>query len=251
MNRSVPMDSLLAPLSCSSFKWLVDLDLQASAGYTRFDLLDLPNLPNLGALNISKYHQDLDIDDGIIRTWAMAAARQGKLTMLKILVARNHSQVTARALEYLSWIKSLAFVDVTGCGVTGLKDFRKLGWVADPGIVNIIEDPLEVLKIMRGEKKEENEAQKLVVQVRVEAPKPKHRRVGARSPTVFRRENNSNNIKRKHNSIIPHTRAESPPRVMSGDTASTVKKPKVLRDYKKRDMGSLLAEFGMGSGSNK
>lgn len=225
----------------------MDLDLQASIGYTRFDFLELPNLPNLGALNISKHHQDLDIDDGIIRTWAMAAARQGKLTMLKVLVARNHSQVTARSLEYLSWIKSLVIVDVTGCGVTGLREICKFGWIADSRVADTIEDPLNILKIIRGKGGGENELQKLVLQVRLEASQPIPRRVGARTPTVFRRENSLTSTKRKHNSAIPYPQATLASGATSYSVLSTVKKPKVLRDYKKKDMGSLLAEFGVGS----
>lgn len=241
------MDSLLAPISSPTFQWLVDLDLQASTGYTRFDLLELPSLPNLGALNISRHHQDIDIDDGIIRTWGMAAARQGKLTVLKVLVARNHLQVTARALEYLSWIKSLEVVDVTGCGVTGAKEIRKLGWVNDFGLADTVGDPLEIWKIMRKEKKEDIEAQQLVVQVKIEAPQPIPKRVGARNPMLFRRENNSTGTKRKHN-IMSRSQVRPPPNMVSNNAGATVKKPKVLRDYKKKDMGRLLAEFGTGFG---
>lgn len=237
------MDSLLAPISSPTFQWLVDLDLQASTGYTRFDFLELPSLPNLGALNISRHHQDLDIDDGIIRAWGMAAARQGKLTMLKVLVARNHLQVTARALEYLSWIKSLEVVDITGCGVTGMKEIQKLGWVNDSDLTDTVEDPLEIYKIMRGERKEEGEGQLLVVQVRIEAQQPVVKRVGARNPMLFRRENNWSSTKRKHN--MSHTQAALPLGMAAG---TAVKKPKVLRDYKKKDIGGLLAEFGVGLG---
>lgn len=237
------MDSLLAPISSPTFQWLVDLDLQASTGYTRFDFLELPSLPNLGALNISRHHQDIDIDDGIIRTWGMAAARQGKLTMLKVLVARNHLQVTARALEYLSWIKSLEVVDVTGCGVTGTKEIQKLGWVNDSGLADTVGDPLEIWKIMRKEKREDTEAQRLVVQVKIEAPQPIPKRVGVRNPMLFRRENNSTSTKRKHN-IMSRSQVGPPQKMVSNNAGVTVKKPKVLRDYKKKDMGSLLAEFG-------
>lgn len=241
------MDSLLPPISSSTFQWLVDLDLQASTGYTRFDLLELPSLPNLGALNISRHHQDFNIDDGIIRTWGMSAARQGKLTMLKVLVARNHLQVTARALEYLSWIESLEVVDVTGCGVTGAKEIWKLGWVNDPGLADTVEDYLEIWKIMRKEKKKDIEAPQLVVQVKIEAPKPIPKRVGARNPMLFHRENNSTSTKRKHN-IMSHPQVAPPPNIASNNTGATSKKPKVLRDYKKKDMGGLLAEFGIGFG---
>lgn len=241
------MDSLLAPISSPTFQWLVDLDLQTSTGYTRFDFLELPSLPNLSALNISRHHQDLDIDDGIIRTWGMAAARQGKLTMLKVLVARNHLQVTSRALVYLSWIESLEVVDVSGCGVTGTKETRQLGWVKDSDLADTIEDPLEIVKIMRMEKKGEKEAQLLVLSVKVEAPQPMSKRVGARNPMLFRRENNSANAKRKH-SIISRSKVAPPSKMTSYNAGVTLKKSKVLRDYKKKDMGGLLAEFGIAFG---
>lgn len=237
------MDYLLAPISSPTFRWLVDLDLQTSTGYTRFDFLELPSLPNLGALNISRHHQDLDIDDGIIRTWGMAAARQGKLTMLKVLVARNHLQVTARALEYLSWIKSLEIVDVTGCGVTRAENIRKLGWINDSSLADTVEDPQEIWKIMRGG----GDTQLLVAEVKVETPQPMSRRVSARNPMLFRRENHLASTKRKH-STMSRSQVALPPKMTSDNAGVTVKKPKVLRDYKKKDMGGLLAEFGIGSG---
>lgn len=237
------MDSLITPISSPSFMWLVDLDLQLSTGYTRFDFLELPNLPNLSALNISCHHQDLDIDDGIIRTWSMAASKQGKLTMLKVLVARNHSQVTARALEYLSWVKSLEVVDLTGCGVTGLREVRQLGWVKDSGLANRIEDPAEVWEILRREEKE-----KLVLEVKIEAPQPIPKRVGARNPMVFRREINQASMKRRQSATGPHFNTTSPPGMTPDRNTPTTKKPRTLRDYKKKDMGSILAEFGAGYG---
>ncbi|KAH8151585.1 uncharacterized protein LAJ45_04207 [Morchella importuna] len=246
LKRQVSINSLIAPVSSPSFSWLVDLDIQRSSGYTRYDFLELPQLPNLGALNISRHHQDLDIDDGIVRTWSMAAVNQGKFTRLKILIARNHKQITSRSLEYLSWIKSLEVLDLTGCGTYDMEIARVACWKLDPLLNNIIDDHDMAWKIIRGEE-DGNKVKKLILQVKVEASRPTPTRVVTRIEAVFRRQGHQPNAKRKQ---VPGT--ELPSATAIERSHPITKKPKILRNSKKKDMGSLLAEFGMyGSSSRK
>ncbi|KAI5842592.1 hypothetical protein DFP73DRAFT_480209 [Morchella snyderi] len=244
LRRQVPIGSLIAPISSSGFSWLVDLDMQRSSGYTRYDFLELPQLLNLGALNISRHHQDLAIDDGIIRTWSMAAVNQGKFTKLKILIARNHKQITSRSLEYLGWVKSLEVLDLTGCGTYDMVIAPAACWRLDPLLNDIIDDHDMVWKMIRGEE-DGNEAKKLILQVKVEVS-PTPTRVDNRTEVVFRRHDHQLNTKRKQ---VPGTELPSEPAMERPDPMT--KKPKILRKSKIKDMGSLLAEFGVYGSSSR
>jgi hypothetical protein len=244
LKRQVSINSLIAPISSSAFSWLVYLDMQRSSGYTRYDFLELPQLPNLGALNISRHHQDLDIDDGIIRTWSMAAVNQGKFTRLKILIARNHKQITPRSLEYVGWMKSLEVLDLTGCGTYDMVIAPAACWKLDPLLNDIINDHDIVWKIIRGEE-DGNEVKKLILQVKIEAS-PTPTRIDGRTEAVFRRQGHQLNTKRKR---VPGT--ELPSELAMERSHPMTKKPGVLRNSKKKDMGSLLAEFGVYGSSSR
>ncbi len=65
-----------------------------------------------------------------MRAWSAAAAEGGAFTKLRVLILRNHEEITSRSLEYLNSFPSLTLYKVFGCNV-GVMDEEKakgFGW---------------------------------------------------------------------------------------------------------------------------
>ncbi|KAL7273643.1 hypothetical protein RUND412_003485 [Rhizina undulata] len=232
-----PIAPLLSAISSQTCKWLVILELHPYSGCTRFDLLEIANIPNLGALDVS--HVDgLEIDDGIIHAWSRAASQQGKLQKLKVLQMKGHQSISINALKSLACIESLLIVNISECRIER-KDFheaKRLGWTATDPELNDDLSPELMLHQLRDD--EAVGVERLVA----------HIKMGACSfiyfgrPAVFRRA-------RMFDRSLK--RSEHPGAEAANDGEGSLKKQRTVRERKRKDVGDLLSEFGMGGGKGK
>lgn len=232
--RTTPLHSMIAPISNPRGTWIVHLNLHHCDGYSRDDLLGIPEIPNLGALGFSYNQNGTRLDDGIIRSWCRSAAHLGKLSMLKVLILRNHQGVTARSLEFLAWIKGLEVVELTGCLLDGRKfhSTKPEGWVRDYELAQGLEKDCDILEAMKG-CQTDVERRKLVLHIGDMAPRAtKNHDFDC---YVFRRDRKKPSCEKRKATTGSGKETCLPP-----------KKPRAttVRDSRMKDMGDLLAEFG-------
>ena len=129
------MQSYITPIISESLQWITHLSICISS-FTRLELVNLSRLVNLGALNITGRAEDADQDsmpavgDSLVRSWSRAASADGAFARLRVLVLRDHDDITARSLGYLSSFPSLMFYSIHGCDIRDIRENQavSLGW---------------------------------------------------------------------------------------------------------------------------
>ncbi|KAG0128455.1 hypothetical protein HOY82DRAFT_580099 [Tuber indicum] len=241
---TVSLGSLIGPISNNQGMWIVYLNLLYNKGYTREELLCIPEIPNLVVLNFpfASNGQVSTLDDGVIRSWSRSSSRDGKLSRLKVLILRNHAGISNESPKYLSWIKSLEIVELTDTNITSDAPYWGVHWEHDKS--RLWEDLATTRGVMHVFRKHQTESEKLTLLLQI-----------GDSVTRSSEEHRDNIfiLKRIRNLAVAQAKrkgcsASSPPSGPPSSSSGQAKKRKGVRDSKKKDMGGLLAEFGYGRG---
>ena len=126
------------------FQWTTVLTLNLMEGFLSTTLLNLSQLPNIGALKIYHpkaadpapwtYAAEDYVTDRLIRAWADAAREAGAFQMLKTLVCINQPLLTPDALEHLSALPKLETFATNNLSIENEArnhpDVR--GWICQP-----------------------------------------------------------------------------------------------------------------------
>lgn len=242
---TISLGSLIDPISNSQGMWIVYLNLLYNKGYTRDELLCIPEIPNLVVLNFpfTSNGQVSTLDDGVIRSWSRSSSRDGKLSRLKVLILRNHSRITNESPKYLSWIQSLEIVELTGTNITSDAPYWGVHWEHDKS--QLWEDLTTTRGAIHVFRRHQTEPEKLTLLLQIGDNV-------TRSSEECR--NNIFILKRIGGPAIAQAKrkgrsAGSPPSSPPSSPGGQAKKRKGVRDSKRKDMGDLLAEFGCGHGS--
>ncbi|KAI9820837.1 MAG: hypothetical protein M1832_003470 [Thelocarpon impressellum] len=117
---SLPLDGYTTPIASPSFQWITLLSISTTS-ISRTELVNLSTLTNLGALDLTDPSPSTvttpAVGDSLVRSWSRAVTESGAFSRLRVLVLRNHADVTARSLQYLSVFPTLVLLDASGCDV--------------------------------------------------------------------------------------------------------------------------------------
>ncbi|KAL6721117.1 hypothetical protein ACLMJK_000217 [Lecanora helva] len=130
-NPILKLRDYVNPVSSPSMEWITFLTL-SHITCSRTDLVQLAQLPNIGALTIGPklLAEDVGVDDGIIRSWARTLENSKACGMLRVLSFRSQKHITQRVFGYLAHFPVLTILNFQDCGL-GLKhksDAHKFGW---------------------------------------------------------------------------------------------------------------------------
>ena len=107
---------------------------------TRLDLLNLPDIANLGTLTIgpgvtvfsSATTEQLGIDDAVIRAWTRNQEQYGSLSCLRALCLKEQESLTLDALRWATHLPNLASFTMEGdlgaFDELEPEDIQSLGW---------------------------------------------------------------------------------------------------------------------------
>ncbi|RPA98924.1 hypothetical protein L873DRAFT_1686024 [Choiromyces venosus 120613-1] len=245
---TISIGSLIGPISNDQGMWIVYLNLLYSKGYTRDELLCIPEIPNLVVLNFpyTSNGQVSTLDDGVIRSWSRSASRDGKLSKLKILILRNHPSITNESPKYLSWIKSLEIVELTDTLITNHAPYWNVHWEHDTS--ELWKELSTTAGIVRAFRKQQPESEKSILILQI--GDYVIRSSGEHRHNIFI-------LKRIENSTVKQAKRKGPSAGSSNSSnppsspPGPAKKRKGVRDSKKKDIGNLLVEFGCGRGGGE
>lgn len=108
----------IKPITSLSFAWITYLTL-SHVTCSRFDLIHLSQLTNIGTLTIGKGVEapETGLDDGIARAWARAATETGAFSMLRVLACRSQQGITSKIFTYLSQFSQLSKLLLEDCSL--------------------------------------------------------------------------------------------------------------------------------------
>ncbi|PWW74939.1 hypothetical protein C7212DRAFT_207225 [Tuber magnatum] len=241
---TISLGSLIGPISNNQGMWIVYLNLLYNRGYTRDELLCIPEIPNLVVLNFpftSNGHVSA-LDDGVIRSWSRSSSRDGKLSKLKVLILRNHTRITNESPKYLSWIQSLEIIELTGTNITSDAPYWGVHWEHDKS--QLWEDLTTTRGVLHVLRKHQTESEKLTLVLQIGDNVTRSSEEHRINIFILKRIENLAVAQAKRKGRSAGSPPSSPPSPPSGQA----KKRKGIRDSKRKGMGDLLAEFGCGHG---
>ena len=137
------LDVYTDPLVSKSYEFVTSLSITIPVPIS--DLIKLPNVNNLGVLELinAQGDEDISVGDRLIRSWSVAALNDGAFSVLRILKLWNHEGLTNKSLAYLNSFPALAVYDVQGCGfdLGARVEAASLGWkpTLDTDILGLLE----------------------------------------------------------------------------------------------------------------
>ena len=140
-----PLAERLEHLNSQSALFITCLTI-SKVQFTRTDIINISQLKNLGALDISVgMGEGSDVDDNVVRNWGrrVVESEEGSFANLRVLILRNQPGITAQSFQYLNDFPVLVLFGIQHCGIcTRDEPFaRSSGWThEDPhGLL----DPLQ------------------------------------------------------------------------------------------------------------
>ena len=118
-NVNLSLRNYVQPLSSPSFDWITFLTL-SNVICSRTDLIQVSQLPNIGALTIGPNVQaeDVAFDDSIVRSWARIASTSKAFNVLRVLSFRSQKHITSRIFPHLNCFVALAVLNAEGCSLS-------------------------------------------------------------------------------------------------------------------------------------
>ncbi|KAI9723668.1 MAG: hypothetical protein M1812_000968 [Candelaria pacifica] len=135
---SIALEQYMKTVTSQEIDWITYLSI-SNVAFTRTELIKLSKLVNLGALDIlgstGLCRATSSVEDSVVRAWSTVAAEGGAFSKLRVLILRNHRDITPRSLEYLNCFPSLTLYKVSGCSISFLDDeeVKSSGWSCSSG----------------------------------------------------------------------------------------------------------------------
>ena len=110
------LPSYIKPVTSPDFQWITMLTL-STVTCSRYELINLSSLKNLGALLIGERFDtsDAGFDDRVIRAWSRAVTESGAFSVLRVLAIDKQVELTPAMFDYLQVFPTLALFLVNNC----------------------------------------------------------------------------------------------------------------------------------------